>query len=130
MTERNKACVRRFVEEVWNSGRTGSIDELVAADYLGRGPVTRMPVVGPDGIRSSVARCRRAYPDLFVRISEEIAEEDLVAVRWTVIGTHRSGSAPLLASGISVVRVLAGKLVDSRSEWDLGRRGAAVPVTQ
>ena len=35
-SELNKRKVRLFVEAVWNEGRLELIDELVAADYVGR----------------------------------------------------------------------------------------------
>ena len=50
-SELNKRKVRLFVEAVWNEGRVELIDELVAADYLGRVPHMENGIRGPQGVR-------------------------------------------------------------------------------
>jgi predicted SnoaL-like aldol condensation-catalyzing enzyme len=107
IADRNKAAVRRFVEEVFNAGRLEAIDELVAADYVGREPDVAAAVLGPQGVRRLVGERRRALPGLHVRVVDEIAEEDRVAVRWTA--TAAAGSW----AGISVIRLLGGRQVDA-----------------
>jgi predicted ester cyclase len=113
VSELNKRKVRLFVEAVWNDGRLELIDELVAHDYVGRIPGAGSAVLGPEGVRRHVSSRRRAHPDLHVRIEDQIAEEDRVATRWhatvTAAGRPRCG-------GISIVRLLAGKLVDSHTQ--------------
>lgn len=108
--ELNKRKVRLFVEAVWNEGRLELIDELVAADYIGRCPAIDGAVHGPEGVRRLVSRGRRAYPDLYVKIEDQIAEEDRVAMRW------RATAAECYA-GISIIRLLAGKQVDSHTRY-------------
>ncbi len=118
VSELNKRKVRLFVEAVWNQGQLELIDELVAADHLGHVSCLREPVVGPDGVRRLVASRRRACPDLYVKIEDQIAEDDLVVMRWRVIATTPETSptgCPECWSGISVIRLLAGKLVDAHT---------------
>jgi predicted ester cyclase len=111
-SELNKRKVLLFVEAVWNEGRLELIDELVAADYLGRVPLIQTGVHGPDGVRRLVAHGRRAHPDLYVKIDDQIAEDDRVATRW------RAMTAPTACyAGISIVRLLAGKQVESHTEY-------------
>ena len=76
VSELNKRKVRLFVEAVWNEGRLELIDEFVAADYVGRVPPQR--VLGPAGVRRLVRNGRRTYPDLYVKIEDQIAEDDRV----------------------------------------------------
>jgi hypothetical protein len=109
-SELNKRKVRLFVEAVWNEGRLELIDELVAADYVGRFPPIDGAVHGPEGVRRLVSRGRRAYPDLYVKIEDQIAEEDRVATRWRAAATE-------CYAGISIVRLLAGKQVDSHTRY-------------
>jgi hypothetical protein len=106
-SELNKRKVRLFVEAVWNEGRLDLIDELVAADYIGRFPPIDGAVHGPEGVRRLVSLGRSAYPDLYVKIEDQIAEDDRVATRW------RAGDYV----GISIIRLLAGKQVDSHTEY-------------
>jgi hypothetical protein len=110
-SELNKRKVRLFVEAVWNEGRLELIDELVAADYVGRVPHIERGVLGPEGVRRLVSSSRQAHPDLFVKIEDQIAEDDRVATRWRVTGGTRC------YAGISIVRLLAGKQVDSHTEY-------------
>jgi predicted ester cyclase len=114
-SELNKRKVRLFVEAVWNEGRLELIDELVAADYLGHVPRIERDVHGPDGLRRLVARGRRAHPDLYVKIDDQIAEDDRVATRWRATTSHTGRSA--CYAGISIVRLLAGKQVESHTEY-------------
>jgi hypothetical protein len=117
--ELNKRKVRLFVEAVWNEGRLDLIEELVADDYIGR--VTRMEsaIHGPEGVRELVSCGRRGHPDLYIKIDDQIAEDDRVATRWraTAGGTH-------CYEGISVIRLLAGKQVDSHTEYTTIPRSA------
>jgi predicted SnoaL-like aldol condensation-catalyzing enzyme len=113
-SELNKRKVRLFVEAVWNEGRLELIDELVAADYLGRVPRIERWVHGPEGVRRLVARGRRTHPDLYVKIDDQIAEDDRVATRWRA--TTEAPVAPCYA-GISIIRLLAGKQVESHTEF-------------
>ncbi|MBD0283464.1 MAG: ester cyclase [Thermoleophilaceae bacterium] len=123
-SELNKRKVRLFVEAVWNEGRLELIDELVAADYVGRVPRIDRAVHGPEGVRRLVSRGRRAHPDLYVKIEDQIAEDDRVATRWRATTkapvaratTAPTGRAPCYA-GISIIRLLAGKQVDSYTEY-------------
>ncbi len=111
----NKRKVRLFVEAVWNEGRLELIDELVADDYIGRVSHADREILGPEGLRRLVSCGRRAHPDLYVKIEDQIAEDDLVAVRWRATTSSPDG-APCYA-GISLVRLLAGKQVDSHTEY-------------
>jgi predicted ester cyclase len=114
-SELNKQKVRLFVEAVWNEGRLELIDELVAADYVGRVPRIERGVHGPEGVRRLVSSGRRLHPDLYVKIEDQIAEGDRVATRWRATAAP-TGRTPCYA-GISIVRLLAGKQVDSHTEY-------------
>ena len=84
--ERNKALVRRLVQEVWNERNFAMLDQLFA-------PGTEAPT--PDRHQVSIERMKhwlRLYgalaPDLSVTIDQLLAEGDAVMVRWTAHGTH------------------------------------------
>ena len=116
VSELNKRKVRLFVEAVWNGGRLELIDELVAADHLEHVSCLPRPLVGPAGVHRHVSSRRVAYPDLYVKIDDQIAEDDLVAVRWRArahtTATGATGGCLRDWSGISVVRLLAGRQVE------------------
>jgi hypothetical protein len=123
VSELNKLRVRLFIEAVLNEGRLELIDELIAADYVGRVPCAEPEVTGPAGVRRLVSNHRRAHPGLYVKIEDQIAEDDRVVTRWHA--TVPAGEAQALGApagraayyaGISIVRLLAGKQVDSHTE--------------
>jgi predicted SnoaL-like aldol condensation-catalyzing enzyme len=128
VSELNKKRVRLFIEAVWNEGRPELIDELVASDYVGHVPHLEGRIVGREGVRRLVSSRRRAYPDLYIKIEDQIAEEDRVALRWhattmtpacQALGAG-AGCTPCCA-GISIIRLLAGKQVDAHTFQDLDR---------
>lgn len=121
MTERNKQKVRLFVEAVLNEGRLELIEELVAADFVGHMTGVSSPVVGPAEVRRLVSRGRSSYADIYIKIEDQIAEEDRVAVRWRAtaapVGAASNSSAQgAQCTGVSIVRFLAGMQVDAQVE--------------
>ena len=116
--EHNKEKVRLFVEAVLNEGRLDLIDELVGFDYVGHVPDAEEGVFGPQGLRRLVASRRDACPNLHVRILDQVAEDDRVATRWQATsGPRTAGASVRCCAGISIVRLLAGKQVDSHTEY-------------
>jgi predicted SnoaL-like aldol condensation-catalyzing enzyme len=111
--ELNKRKVRLFVEAVWNEGRLELIDELVAADYVGHVPCVERGIYGREGVRRMVSYGRHTHPDLYVKIEDQVAEDDRVATRWRATAKARARCY----AGISIVRFLAGKQVDSHTEY-------------
>ena len=123
VSELNKLKARLFVEAVLNEGRLEMIDELVAADYIGHISCAETAVTGPDGVRRLVSSRRRSHPSLYIKIEDQIAEDDRVVTRWhatTSTPETRAADAPAgctpCCAGITIIRFLAGKQVDSRTE--------------
>lgn len=110
VSELNKLKVRLFFEAVLNQGRLELIDELLAADFVGHIPCLEPGIIGRDEIRRLVSSHRRAHHDLCIKIEDQVAEEDRVVTRWRATAARRS------YSGISIIRLLAGKQVDSHTE--------------
>jgi steroid delta-isomerase-like uncharacterized protein len=113
--------VRRYLEDVLGGGQLDLLDEVVASEYVdhtarpGRSP-------GPAGVREVVELFHTAFPDLVVRVEETISEQDRVATRFTIRGTHSGPFAGLPAThrrvmigGIAMSRVANGRIVE---QWD------------
>jgi predicted SnoaL-like aldol condensation-catalyzing enzyme len=119
VSELNKQKIRLFVQAVLNEGRVELVDELVASDYIGRFPCAEPGVVGRDELRQLVIEQRRSHPGLYIKIEDEIAEDDLVVIRWRAAGNTpatRGGTDHILSwSGISVIRLIAGRQVDAHT---------------
>jgi SnoaL-like protein len=123
VNEVNKQTVRLFFEAVLNEGRLELIDELIALDYVGHVSCVDRLVFGPAGMRRFVCSRRRRHPGLFVVIEDQLAEDDRVVTRWRAAVASPPTPAQAGARGwtvayrgISIIRVLAGKQVDSHTE--------------
>ena len=84
----NKKLLKRFYEEVWGKGNLAVTQEVFDADYVRHDlrPTTALP--GPEGQAKVAQDFRAAFPDLQVSLDLILAEDDLVAVRWTMEGTN------------------------------------------
>ena len=120
-TEENKAVVRRFTDEVWNTGNLAIIDELFASTWVGHDlPPGLAP--GREGLKQMVGAFRAAFSDIRATVDDQIAEGDAVAWRWTFQGTHSGEfmgipptSKKITLTGISIDRLAGGKFVE---RWD------------
>ena len=123
MYKENKAIARRFLDELWNKSNFKLVDQLLASDYDGHSSTV---IRGPEGAMEFVPRLRNAFPDFQFSILDQIAEEDKVASRWTICGTHKGefeGIPPtgkqIEMTGITIFRITNGKLIDGWTNEDV-----------
>jgi steroid delta-isomerase-like uncharacterized protein len=123
--EKNKALVREFFEEAWGKGNVAAVDEFMAADYVEHPRPCTLPP-GTEGLKQLIASYRAAFPDLKSTLEDIFAEGEMVAYRWSVSGTHLGdwlGIPPtgnhVTATGITLVRIVLGKVVESWTSIDL-----------
>ena len=122
--EANKALVSRYFDEVWNQGRSESIDALCAADGVVHG-LQGEKTQGLDQLKAFHARLQQAFSPQRVVIEEMIAERDLVTVRWSRTATHSGHGLPIAPTntqlkfhGVSIMRVEHGKIVEGWNYYD------------
>ena len=122
--EDNKALVRRYYEEVLTQGNLALLDELFTPAFVSRGPTG--PEAGLEAFRQAVLRSRAAFPDLQVRVEDQVAEGEKVASRWMVRGTHRGAFAgvpptgrQVTATAIHIHRVADGRIAELWEQFDL-----------
>ena len=85
--QENSALVRRYIRELWNKGKLEIADELVHP----QGVSASLPYLplGPEGVKMNVMTYRKAFPNLYLHVLDMIAEEEVVAIRFTMLGTHQ-----------------------------------------
>ncbi len=117
-TDKNKSLVKRYYEEVVNTGNVDKLAEFVSPDYIEVHNNTRHPV-GLEGAKQHVLGVRKTYPDLHLTIEQQIAEDDWVVTRVTARGTHQGtwlGMKPtgkdLEMSAVNIDRVVDGRIVE------------------
>lgn len=116
--ERNKAVVRRYLEEFVNRGDTSIADELFAPDYINHSAGSGIST-GREGMARGFSALKTAFPDWHVTIEEMVAEGDLVVDRFAISATHTgsvNGIPPsgrrITTLGMHMWRVVDGKLVE------------------
>lgn len=125
--ETNKATARRFIEEVFNQHHPQGVPEFAAQDYINHDPSGK----AMQGAAFNVEGYRAAFPDLHATITQILGEGDLIAVQWTVTGTHqnpiphRTSEFALPATGKSVsvpgfslIRFSGDKIEEVWNHWD------------
>jgi len=119
-----KEISRRVFEEVWNDKKVDVANELMTGDYVHHDPQSIIPA-GIDGYKKFVSYYLNAFPNLRFTIEDEISEGDMVVTRWSATGTHqgdlneipRTGKT-FSVTGITMARVVNGRVVESWSNWD------------
>jgi steroid delta-isomerase-like uncharacterized protein len=130
--------VFRYFEEVWNQGNLAAIDEFVSSDFIGHHP--RADTKGPEAEKEYVAMLREAFPDIHIRIDDQIAEGDKVVTRWTARATHTGAFQGIPATGkqgavtgITIDRIANGKFVEGWAIFDelgLMQQIGVIPATE
>ena len=125
MSAENKALARRFFEEAWNQRKPAVLDQIIASGAIDHDPANPTLPAGPEGQKQLLAKYTTAFPDSQFTIAAIIAEGDLVAVRFSVRGTHQGALDSLAATGKEVnltgtliLRIAGGKIAEMWNNWD------------
>jgi steroid delta-isomerase-like uncharacterized protein len=122
--QQNKELARRFMEEVWGNCNMDVAEELLAENFVLHNPPQG---VDPDkeGYKRWVMSSADSFANVESRTEQLIAEEDLVATRWTYVSTHAGeymGKPPtnntITFTGMSIDRFKDGKIVEEWLEMD------------
>ena len=126
MVNKNKALIRRWLDEVLTQGYTVRVDEIFAPNYVLHGPSLAQEVHGREGIGRYVATLRAASPDLRFTVEDQIAEGDMVVTRWSASGTHQERfldfpptGNQMAMTGIEFDRVVDGKIDEAWVSYHL-----------
>lgn len=120
--EKNKAIVRRLVEEAQEAGKMHAIDELISPDFVDHSAWPGIPA-NREGVRQVFGMFHAALANLQVIIHDQIAEADRVVTRKTLRGTHQGvllGAPPtgnvMRIEVIDILRLKDGQITD---HWNL-----------
>ncbi|MBR1908568.1 ester cyclase [bacterium] len=87
LIERNKELMKKF-ETMINTANEQLAEELIAETASFYTPASPEPLYGGKGYLSVVHWMRKGFSDVQWHIKEIVADEDKVAVRWDLTGTH------------------------------------------
>jgi steroid delta-isomerase-like uncharacterized protein len=119
-----KQITRQFFEQAWNKTNFDGLDELIDSHARFHRRNQTFPM-GAKETRSVISSWHNSFPDFGYLIAAMVAENDLVAVRLILSGTHQGKWRDIPATGkkISVtvmmfLRFENGKLVEIWEDFD------------
>ena len=115
-----KDLVHRYYERFLSSpGELDLADEIFTPDIQFHNPISPAGIHGIAEYKAFAERWYRGFPDRRFIVEETVAEGDLVAARFTIVGTHLgefSGAAPtgnpIRVRGMNIFRIAGGRIQD------------------
>ncbi len=84
--EENERLARRVPEEIATEGRTDLVEEVYAEDAVEHLPFDES--VGRDAVSEGLDQFLSAFDDFEAEVEDAVADEETVAMRVTLRGTH------------------------------------------
>jgi len=120
-----KTLARSTLEELFDKGRIGYLNEVSELSFIGHDPASEKSV-GLDEEKKIAEAFRLGFPDLRCTITDTIAEGNRCVCRWTMTGTHSGsflGMSPtgrrVTVNGMSELRFHQGRLAEQWTLYDL-----------
>jgi steroid delta-isomerase-like uncharacterized protein len=115
--QENIAATQRLGEAV-NSGNLDALHEVFAPTAVDRDPDPNQGA-GPEGFIRFFTGFRAAFPDLNISVEQLVADDDNVAIAYTVTGTHKGDflgipatGRQIKARGVQIARFENGQIVE------------------
>jgi predicted ester cyclase len=116
--DENKLLIRRYIEEIINTGNLDKIETFISPDYTEIHEGIKLPI-GIKGAKEHILGVRQTYPDLKLTVEQQISEGEWVATCITARGTHKGswlGMKPtgkaVVFTGVNINKVIDGKIVE------------------
>ena len=127
MSEKNKAVIRRFYDDVFTVGKMNiaAIEQHLAADFVGHDLPPDLS--GREGFKKFVGMFAASFSDTTqIEAHEVISNGDKIVVRWSSAGTHTGEFMGIAATGrrvtvkgTDIFRLAEGKIADLWQEMDI-----------
>ena len=116
--DENKLLVRRYYEEVVNTGNVDELAAFISPEYVEVHNNIRHSI-GLEGAKEHVLGIRETYPDLHLTVEQQIAEGEWVVTRVTVRGTQEGPWLGMKPTGkklefiaVNIDRIVDGRIVE------------------
>ena len=126
VSQQNRRLIERFVSEFINKGDTAKAAEFVSTEAIFHVPGAPEPLRGPDGYTALVGMLRHGAPDIGWTIEEIVADDERVAARFTMSGTHTGPLFGVPATGkrfsalsMGFYEITGGKIVAEHGMPDM-----------
>ena len=116
--DENKLLIRRFIEEIINTGNVDAIANFISPDYT-EVHEGKKNTIGIEGAKEHILGVRQTYPDLTLTVEQQIGEGEWIATCITARGTHKGswlGMKPtgkaVAFTGVNINKIVDGKIVE------------------
>lgn len=124
---------RSWFDDVWNQGKAEHIGRYLSRDVVMHAlDMNGADVRGPEGFQAFFEHLLENFSNIHFTVHEVVEEGDRAAGRWTARLTHSGDGfgAPATGetvniSGMSMIRVADGQVVEAWDEWDRLRLATA-----
>ena len=110
-----------FIKEAFNKGNLSILDQIIHPDYLYRSPGSE--IKGIAELKVFISRFRNGFPDLFLRVDDQIIDKDKVCTCFTLTGTHLEAfmGIPATSQQVKVHGVVISRFQDNKiiEEWEV-----------
>jgi steroid delta-isomerase-like uncharacterized protein len=124
-SELNERVMQRFIEFI-NSASEELAAQLISPDATFHVPGRPEPMRGPSGYLAIIGMMRQGFPDIQWTLEEMVSEEDKIAARFTMRGTHEGpffGVPPtgreIVVEALNLYHLSAGKIVEEYGHPDM-----------
>lgn len=123
----NKCQMLRFIEFI-NTADKSLGEELISDDALFYAPINSEPLKGIDGYMFILSMMRNSFPDIKWEIKEMVSEENVIAARFEMTGTHKGYFLNIAPTGkvikinaMNFYRFYNGKIIEEYGQPDIFR---------
>jgi len=117
----------RWIEEVWNQGRTETIEELFLENSITHGlsDGDAPPLIGVEPFKQFYLSRRGAFPDVHIEIQDWTQSGEIIWIRCQIRGTHTGDALGIPPTGlrvelpgVTIAHIQNGKIVESWNYFD------------
>ena len=123
--ENNKQLMNRFVEFI-NTANEQLGNELISQNAIFHVPGNTEPMRGPGGYLAIIGMMRGGFPDVQWTLEEMVAENDKVAARFIMKGTHQGvffgvppTGKPIKVQAMNFYHFSNGQIVEEYGQPDM-----------
>lgn len=120
-----KEAMSRFVKFI-NTADGQLAKELISPEAVFHVPGRAEPMRGPEGYLAIIGMMRSGFPDIQWALDELIIDEDKVAARFTMTGTHQGAflgipptGKPIRVKAINIYHFSNGQIIEEYGQPDL-----------
>lgn len=120
-----RTLLHRYVREVWDEGQPEAAERFLAPNFLRHTSPNSEPL-DRDHQLARLKGFREAFPDITIDVEDVIVENDKVAFRSTMRGTHRGEFLGISPTGrqvtvglVDIIRIEDGRFAEQWGGPDL-----------